>query len=322
MKISAYFTTRNCIEMGYDFEESIKIVFNLVDEIVVCDSSDGKDSTEQVLNNLKQQFSGVFKIVRNPECNWSAPNAGVYDGLNKAFARSHCTGDYCIQLDVDEHFITTRAQLETVIQKSGMTDDVPILSLPVVEYWGGNGKVRIDINVSKWRISKNLPFITHGIPVDLRKYDNGLLFAKHGTDGCCYINKNTGQRIPHINFIAQEKQQLQNMALYNSEHIPEFERWFNSTIKRLPFVKHYSWYSIEDKIIKYKLFWNSFWPSLYNENNPEGHNPFFPNRNISEATNDEIKEFAKLIESKSGGHIFHRPWNEDVPRTNHITVTL
>ena len=62
-----------------------------------------------------------------------------------------------------------------------------LISLPVIEYWGNQGKVRMDINPWKWRLSRNKPNITHGIPKHLRKTDeDGNIYALPGTDSCDY----------------------------------------------------------------------------------------------------------------------------------------
>ena len=67
-----------------------------------------------------------------------------------------------------------------------------LLCLPVIEYWGANKKVRLDVNPWKWRLSRNLKHITHGIPKQFRRVDeNGDLFSAIGSDGCDYIDANT-----------------------------------------------------------------------------------------------------------------------------------
>ena len=72
----------------------------------------------------------------------------VFDGLQKAYARSLCTGEWCWQMDSDE--IVHEADYTKI---KGLIKKIPkaihLLSLPVIEYWGGSEKVRIDIN--PWR---------------------------------------------------------------------------------------------------------------------------------------------------------------------------
>lgn len=183
MKISGYMTSKNSLSMGYPFEEAIRSLFSFCDEIVICDTSDGTDNTKEKLEALQKEFAGELKIIHNPdEVDWTAPNSGIYDGITKGIARSGCTGDYCFQIDADEVIETTREDIEKCCEQ--LDDEHPLLALPVIEYWGSQGKVRIDVNPWKWRLSKNLPNITHGIPGSHRKHENRLLYAYPGTDGC------------------------------------------------------------------------------------------------------------------------------------------
>lgn len=317
MQISFFFTTRNCQELDYPLEASIRSVFDVADEIVVCDTSDGTDNTEKQLQDLAKEFAKSFKIIRPPKniINWDAPNHGIYDGKCKAIAREHCGGDYLWQQDVDEVFVGTREQIEECCKQ--LDKDNPLLSLPVVEPWGSSGKIRVDINIWKWRLSKNLPHITHGIPKHLRKYENGLLYAQHGTDGCCYLDKNSGQIIPCINFVKPEVEKIRQLAITDLNYVRPYERWVNKIIERLPFVWHFSWWSIYSKMVKYKLFWNDSWISLYNEKRPEGYNPFFdkPFKDVSE---EEMQIMAKKLERETSGHIFHTPYRGE--KTNSIQV--
>lgn len=317
MKISGYITLRNAEQMGYPFDATIRSLFNFCDEIVVCDTSDGKDKTSKIIKELYKEFNGDFKIINPTDVNWDAPNHGIYDGITKAKAREACSGDYCFQVDADEIVTTTREQVEKMIEISGMSEDVPIIALPVVEYWGSEGKVRIDVNPWKWRLSLNLPNITHGIPKPLRKEVNGLLYAQHGCDGCEYIDKNTGNMIPFINFIKPEVEKVRRMAITNELHVPAYEKWFNKIVTKMPTIYHFSWWSVYEKMLKYKLFWNDSWLTLYNEARPEGYNPFF-NKPFDQVSDKEMIKEAQKIEKETAGHIFHKPW--DGSKTNYVTI--
>lgn len=318
MKISGYTTTRNCHLMDYPFVESIKSHLDFCDEVIVADSSDGNDKTQEILEDLMKEYSHL--TVYHVDVDWNAPNHGIYDGKMKAVARSMCEGDYLWQFDVDEIAEENiRSKIEGLLQQAGPhMNKTPIIALPVVEYWGSKDKVRIDVNPWKWRLSKNLPNITHGIPKHLRKYENGLLYAKHGCDGCEYIDSNTGAVIPFSNFQTVEVQQLQQKAKYDKNAANDYRNWFNMIVSHLPTVHHFSWYSIESKILKFKNFWNNSWLSLYNEKKPEGWNPFFENKSLKDVTEKEIKELSNRLSKETGGHIFHKPW--DGSKINHVTL--
>lgn len=322
MKISGYMTCRNAYQMGYPFLEALESLTNFCDEIVVCDTSDGSDDTTQLLKIFQLGASygwanSMVKIIHPEGIDWDAPNHGIYDGMTKGLARDACTGDYCFQIDADEIVDTTRQQIEEMIKASGMNEQNPLMALPVVEYWGSEGKVRIDVNPWKWRLSLNLPNITHGIPRPNRQHVNGLLYALHGTDGCCYIDKLDCSVIPCIGFVKPKVEQVRQMAISDATYVPTYEAWFNKITDKMPTIYHYSWWSVYEKMLKYKLFWNNSWMSLYNEERPPGYNPFF-NKPFDEVTEVEMLVVARQIEAETGGHIFHSPW--DGKKTNHVTI--
>jgi hypothetical protein len=319
MKISGYITIRNAEQMNYPYKEAIRSLYEFCDEITVCDTSDNTDDTTKQLIQLSSEFKKEFQIIRpkKDEVDWNAPNSGIYDGYTKALARNACTGDYCFQIDADEIVSTTREQVERMIEASGMNEENPLIALPVVEYWGSKGKVRIDVNPWKWRLSLNLSYITHGIPLHMRKKEDGLIYAKHGSDGCDYIHKYDGHIIPCINFVKPKVEKVRRLAVHDMDAAKSYENWFNNIADKMPTVYHFSWWSVYQKMLKYKHFWNDSWIRLYNEQRPLGYNPFF-NKSFNEITEEEMLSEARKLETETGGHIFHQPWNGQ--KTNSIII--
>jgi hypothetical protein len=319
--ISAYTTSRNPKEMDYPFQASVRSFKALVDELVVCDTSDDPKSLEGHWEALVEEFAAdgkVLKVVRDETVNWSAPNFAIYDGQTKAYARSNCTGKYLIQFDLDEIMDpqVTRDRMEFCC--NNLSEENPLLALPIIEYWGSEGKVRIDINPWKPRLSLNLPNITHGIPGHLRKYDkNGLLRAQYGTDSCDYIDTKSLKNIPWIGFMKAEINEIRVKAIHDKSHVQKYEQWYKQITQRLPTIHHLSWWSIYSKMKKWQKFYNAFWISLYDEQRPDNYNPFFPNRSLDTVVDEEMKELAKTLEVCCGGHIFHSPIDPvNLPKTN------
>ena len=309
MKISAYCTTRNCDEMEYPYLESIRSHLAFADEVVVYDTSNGKDKTLSILNALAVQ-EPKLKVVHNDKIDWDAPNHGVFDGQTKTLSRKQCTGDILWQFDVDEivhenHIPLIRPLAETFMKQNGFD----LMALPVVDYWGREGKARLDVTVWKWRLSKNKPDIIHGIPVQLRKHENGLLYAHQGTDGCDYISAATGNIIPCVGYLPPGFDQMKQAAVRDEKLVAKAEKFLNEVLSQLPGVHHYSWFNIERKIRNFRTFWNSSWKSLYNEDRDERGNPFFPGLTWEEITDEMIKQKALELEQGTGGHVFHRPWD-------------
>lgn len=318
MRLSGYTTIRNAKSMGYPFIESIKSMLSFCDEVVVLDSSDDT-VTSQALDDLAEQEPKL--IVIEADIPWDAPNHGIYDGQSKAMARLECTGDVCWQMDADEivhedHGPAIRNMAEKLFSFATSTtgypaDPVPLIALPVIEFWGPD-KIRTDINFWKPRLSLNLPKITHGIPASHLKVEDGRIYAKHGTDGCDYIWKDTMEPVP-VRFLSYgigrvtEKMHefMQNPTKFQEEIVAEA---MESTVNENPGVYHYSWYSIPEKILKYKHFWNDSWKSLYNENRDPNWNPFI-NKSLNDMTEREIIELGTELETKTGGSIFHQKWD-------------
>ena len=187
-----------------------------------------------------------------------------------------------------------------------------------MEYWGSTGKVRIDVNPWKWRLSRNKEHITHGIPGELRSLDDeGFLHALRGTDSCDYIHQDTDERIPHASFYDDSAHKVRLEALKDTEgYVKAYQNWFEQVISMLPTVYHYSWYDIERKITSYKTHWGKFWKSMYNldaEDTAENNVCF--DKPWSEVTEDDIKVLAQRLEEEKGGHIFHQKvdWNVKTP---------
>lgn len=315
MKLSGYTTTRNCISMDYPFEQCIESMLAFCDEVVVMDSSDGSDSTRTKLAEM-QKINPNKLFVYHAEVDWSAPNHGVYDGALKQAAREKCTGDFLWQMDADEVVVTTKEKIESLIAQLGNLETHHVACLPVVEYWGGKDKIRIDVNPWKWRISKNVPNLTHGIPITHRVMHNGLIYAKPGTDGCDFITKDTGMPVPNLNFYNVNAEHLRQNALMSEEHIEAYQTWLNAVVKTLPTVYHFSWWSIKGKIEKYRDFFGVFWKAMYNDHSRNS-NVFF-NVPWSEVTEQMIEDKAKELRDNTGGWIFHTPW--DGTKTNHVVL--
>lgn len=308
--------------MDYPLEQAILSAAEFSDEVCVFDTSDEGDETREKLRELASKNSKV-KVKFSNEFDWSAPNHGTFDGKTKQKAREMCRSSFLWQFDIDEIVHEDHIKLiPDIITKNKDWSKAPIIALPVVEFWGRNGKVRIDVNVWKPRLSINSPNIVHGIPLSLRTTDpeTGLQYAKHGTDTCDYINKVTGLNYPIVTFLTEDVRKLQDAARRDSRAAAEFQKWYEHTLTALPGVFHYSWFNIERKIIQYRLFWTKFWKAMYNETRDERENPFFPGLLWSEVSDEMIRQKAKELEEKTGGWVFHRPWDGSSVRS--ISVSM
>lgn len=316
--LSGYTTTKDCISQQYPYTQAIESMLGFCDQVVVVDGG-SIDGTWEALVDLSKSDDRI--IIEQKKRDWSHPRFAVFDGLQKAYARSLCTGDWCWQMDSDE--IVHEKDYNKI---KNLMRDIPksmhLLALPVIEYWGSKEKVRVDVNPWKWRLSRNLKHITHGIPGQLRrKDDNEELFAAQGTDGCDYIDAQSHELIPCMHFYNQEIHNIRVAAISgNLEALEAYENWYNNLVENLPGVHHYSWIDLERKIKTYKNYWSKHWQSLYNikQGDTPENNMFF-DKSWSEVTSQEIKEMAKNLKEKMGGWIFHSKVDFEKP-TPYINI--
>ena len=302
--ISGYTTTLNCIKQNYPFEASIKSMLGFCDQVVIVDGG-STDGTVERLRDIESKNSNV--IVHIQERDWESKRFAVFDGLQKALARALCTGEFCWQQDSDE-IIHERdfAKIKELTRK--LPKSMDLIALPVIEFWGRKGKIRIDATPWKWRMSRNKPHITHGIPASLRKFDKeGNLYSGQGTDGCDYIRSDTFEPVPFVNFYSEEIHKVRESALLgNQESLNQYGGVLQSICASLPAVIHYSWYDIERKIHTYKNYWSRHWQSLYDieqEDTPE--NNMFFNKPWKDIEDSDISMMARKLEDEMGGWIFH-----------------
>jgi glycosyltransferase involved in cell wall biosynthesis len=317
--ISGYTTTKDCITHKYPWKASISSMLGFCDEVVVMDGG-STDGTYDLLVEWaeKEEKLKVFQTKRD----WSHTRFAVYDGAQKALARAKCKMDFCWQMDADEvvhedDFL----KIKNLVKK--FPGQVDLVSLPVIEYWGSDKKVRMDITPWKWRLSRNMPNITHGIPGDLRRKDNQeLTYAALGTDGCDYIDGENYERLPHASFYTQEVENIRLQALNgNADLKDQYEVWFNRAVEMLPSVHHYSWIDIPRKIRTYRDYWSQHWQSLYDikqEDTPE--NNMFFDKSWSDVSETEINELGEKLADEMGGWIFHEKVDFS-KKTPHIKIS-
>ena len=317
--ISGYTTVRNANDMGYPWKACVESMLGFCDEVIVVDGGSNDNTWKQLQEwSKKEQRIKGHQISVNPD---DPSFAYESDGKLKAKARDLCKMQYCWQMDADE--ILHEDDYEQVRQIiRNFPKMVDIVALPIIEYWGSKEKVRVDINPWKWRLSRNLPHITQGIPAELRKFDDdGNEYAGWGTDTCDYIHKESRERLPIASFYTEEVNKFRAAALEGDKKALEmYEGWYNSVVEQLPTVHHYSWFDISAKIKQYRKHWAKFWKSQYRlDIEDTAKNNVMFNKAWSDVTDNDINIFASRLATEMGGWIFHEPVNFSAP-TPHVVI--
>ena len=194
--------------------------------------------------------------------------------------------------------------------------------MPVIEFWGSYEKVRVDVNPWKWRLSRNLEEITHGIPKELRMFDeNENLYTAFGSDTCDYVNKDTFERIPFIAYYSDDIELARRKALSGDEEfLSKYQDWARRVTEVIPTVYHVSWLDMKRKVSFYKNYWSKFWQSQYNlKQEDTAENNMFFDKPWSEVTEEEISDISNRLSKEMGGWIFHQKidWKSKTP---HISI--
>lgn len=308
--ISGYMTTYNCMKQGYPYLKAIESMLQFCDEVCVVDGG----STDGTWEELAHRALTEPKLVLNKvQRDWNDPQFAVFDGLQKAEARAMCTKDFCWQMDSDE--IVHEDDVAKIIELAGkLPSDAVMIALPVIEYWGGEDKVRIDVTPWKWRLSRNLSNITHGVPGDMRVPDTrgsvGYI-AREGTDGCDIIFRDNLGRVPFITFYGGDIDNVRKAAMSgNAQALEQYSTWFKAVVTNLPGVHHYSWFDMGRKIRLYRDYWTKHWNSLYGKSlDDTGENNMMFDVPWSQVTDQMIDELADELKVKLGGWVWHRKWD-------------
>lgn len=292
--ISAYVTAYNCIKNNYPIFDAIKS-FSWVDELVVLDGG-STDETVDELNKLKEDLPNL-QVYEVP-IDWDCPGK---DGQQKAMARAMCMNEVLIQFDADE-ICLGEIQKWKRLAKDLFSD---ILELPVIEPLGKIDSVRLnkEHNPVKWRMYKNKPEITHGIPLQDKLEKDGKVFSKGYSDGCFPINVSTEHRYPsRLSQEASKVKKAYNLIFEKedswSARKDYISLWEEILETKRPAVLHLGHVNLENKIKLFLNEWRNWWADLYGKD-PTDISMYFENKKLEDITEEDIVKRAKEISKET-----------------------
>ena len=116
MRISGYTCCNDAIKNEFTLIETILSASMYVDEFVYVDGG-SSDKTLDIVEYLKENLPIDLQIHHNK---WE-PRLGMgMTSLQKSIALSHCTGDWCHQLDADE--VLHEDKIDTILDKEILSD--------------------------------------------------------------------------------------------------------------------------------------------------------------------------------------------------------
>ena len=279
-KISGYTTILNAKSMDYPYVECIKSMLGFCDEVVVVDGG-SKDGT---VEGVKAIGDPRIKLIIKE---WK-PEDGVVaiDGEQKQFARMQCSGDFLWQQDADE--VVHEDDYQKIRQ---MVEDFPaatdVISLPVIELWAGVDNVRCDRHTWKWRLSRNNPFIGHGVNKYARVMKDGKMKVKKAmSDSCEYIDLQTGEFVSHRGHYSSETE------LARRTNPEKYATICNEDFKKWPSIFHYSLANIPRKVRNYRDFWSKFWNDMYDTPVEQ---QYFNGKKMEDVSEEDVINEAKSI---------------------------
>lgn len=234
-RISSYLVLHEPERASLPWLRVVESTLRFASEIVVADAT-SRDGTWEALLEVAREERRV-RLLRFPlertDPGWALK---LEVGL-RAAARSACRGAYCFEANPDEVVgEADAARLQDLLP--GLTRELPVIALPLLEYWSGTELLRRDLLPAAPRLSLNLPTITHGIPREqLRTDADGEYAEPYASLSGTYVDRLTGAAVPCRSLYPLELEELREHPAYPDTFAASFHR----ALEGVPCIRRLTW---------------------------------------------------------------------------------
>ena len=301
--ISAYGIILNGFEQELPFQAAIDSHVDMADEVVVLDGG----SEDGTWEHLQERYGSNPK-VKLVQSEWDFSQPTMF-GIQKTKARRECTGDWLWQFDMDE--VIHEKDIPKIREVIESRPGEDMFTFGCITFFDGDDAMDITgENPIKWRLTKNLPWLSHGVVDWARKYteDGTLYMDKRDSDACEYIREEDGALastlirdnlvlnpgLVHFRDVVQKAWKEGNSIDYRGQ----YQFFVNEMLDNVPCVYHYSWINIERKIKRQTPFWDRMWLNYSGDGKPQTNSRWVKDKGKDEVTEEDLQKVVTDFRSK------------------------
>lgn len=293
--ISAYGIILNGFEQDLPFQAAIDSHLDLADEVVIVDGCSSDGTWEYLLEHY-----GSNPKVKLSQRQWDFSQPTMF-GIQKTAARRECTSDWCWQFDMDEVVHEDDIPKFRSILSSHQGESM--FTFGCITFFGSDDAMDITgENPIKWRLTRNLPWVEHGVATQFRKYtEDGLLYMdKRHSDSCEYVRVGDGKImssvVPDRLFVNPGLLHFRDLVQKewregkSIDHKGQYQYFLNQLVADYPVVYHYSWIDIRRKIFNQTPFWDNMYLNYSGDGKPQSTSRWVKHKEKGDVTLEDLEQ--------------------------------
>jgi len=220
LTISTYIPTTNALFWQSTIEQTIRQAALFSDEIIIVNSINSTDGTQNLLNILKKEYPNIIKLHTYEE---DYSNKWNTITEKKTFALKHCTKDYCILQDDDE--CIHEKYINTIRQLPIQYPEALAFRFNTIHFYRSYNHYQTDQGWYQKKIYmvKNIESIKHGaVNTDL---DNHVILQDNETDKYIPLDSLSNKFVVNTNVTSYHYGWSRNDAILLMKKYVQDETW-------------------------------------------------------------------------------------------------